>query len=275
MLLSRRLVAEFPGVGPVTAASAGDEGAPTPHAFRSGRLFASLARLERRGTIPRAGKTRLGKITRAGDESLRRLLGCFGADLGGQAGQGARVAGPAGSSSFLSARAPKHCSSGALPTKWPASPGSLMTTGEDYDSARIDAAVGRRRVRDFRGRPAGSPTGRTGAARASRLVGPIDPGMRANPWGPIGRTKVAWFDWNVVSRKPSWPAVAKRPHSTGRTYGRKRSDYTSKSSCATGAVHIWVPAYRGDDDGRCLICLTTARFDIGIGRSRRIGKDPR
>src|ERR1700731_533348 len=29
--------------------------------------------------------------------------------------------------------------------------------------------------------------------------------------------------------------------STGRTYGCKRSDQTSKNSCGTGAVHIWVP----------------------------------
>src|ERR1700733_2419412 len=33
--------------------------------------------------------------------------------------------------------------------------------------------------------------------------------------------------------------------STGRTYGCKRSDQTSKNSCGTGAVHIWVPAFAG------------------------------
>ena len=47
--------------------------APDPHAFRSGRLFAAWL-----GLTPKdhstAGKTRLGKITRAGDERLRQLL---------------------------------------------------------------------------------------------------------------------------------------------------------------------------------------------------------
>src|ERR1700722_7653236 len=33
--------------------------------------------------------------------------------------------------------------------------------------------------------------------------------------------------------------------STGWTYGCKRSDQTSKNSCGTGAVHIWVPAFAG------------------------------
>ena len=46
---------------------------PDPHAFRSGRLFAAWL-----GLTPKdhstAGKTRLGKITRAGDERLRQLL---------------------------------------------------------------------------------------------------------------------------------------------------------------------------------------------------------
>jgi len=60
--LSRRL-AEIPGVGPITAAALVMK-APDPHAFRSGRLFAAWL-----GLTPKdhstAGKTRLGKITRA------------------------------------------------------------------------------------------------------------------------------------------------------------------------------------------------------------------
>ncbi|MGY4501000.1 hypothetical protein ACVWYH_004931 [Bradyrhizobium sp. GM24.11] len=48
---------------------------------------------------------------------------------------------------------------------------------------------------------------------------------------------------------------------TGRTYGCKRSNQTSQSSCATGAVHIWVLAFarttggvaRTDDGGHQLL----------------------
>src|SRR5262249_26983969 len=69
--MSRRL-AQIPGVGPVTAAALVMK-ASDPHAFRSGRLFAAWL-----GLTPKdhstAGKTRLGKITRAGDERLRQLL---------------------------------------------------------------------------------------------------------------------------------------------------------------------------------------------------------
>src|SRR5450631_3201707 len=73
--------------------------------------------------------------------------------------------------------------------------------------------------------------------------------VRDNPWDPLAR-KGRWRVWNSRRGKPSWPAVAPIPiASTGRTYGCKRSDQTSKNSCGTGAVHIWVPA-QGRDDGR-------------------------
>src|ERR1700716_3303554 len=42
----------------------------------------------------------------------------------------------------------------------------------------------------------------------------------------------------LASRKPSWPAV-KLAAPKGRTYGCKRSDPTSKSSCATGPFRFW------------------------------------
>jgi transposase len=69
--LSRRL-AEIPSVGPIGAATAVMK-VPDPHAFRRGRDFAAWI-----GLTPKdhstAGKQRLGVITRAGDEELRRLL---------------------------------------------------------------------------------------------------------------------------------------------------------------------------------------------------------
>ncbi len=68
---SRRL-AQIPGVGPVGAALLVMK-TPDPRAFRSGRQFAAWI-----GLTPKdhstAGKTRLGVITRAGDEALRRTL---------------------------------------------------------------------------------------------------------------------------------------------------------------------------------------------------------
>ena len=69
--LSRRL-ARIPGVGPVIASLLAMK-VPDPQAFCSGRQFAAWL-----GLTPKdhstAGKTRLGGITRAGDETLRSLL---------------------------------------------------------------------------------------------------------------------------------------------------------------------------------------------------------
>ncbi len=69
--LSRRL-AEIPGVGPIGAALMVMK-VVNPRAFRSGRDFAAWL-----GLTPKdhstAGKQRLGVITRAGDEALRRVL---------------------------------------------------------------------------------------------------------------------------------------------------------------------------------------------------------
>lgn len=69
--LSRRL-AEIPAVGPIGASLLAMK-VPDPKAFRSGRDFAAWI-----GLTPKdhstAGKTRLGAITRAGDEHLRSVL---------------------------------------------------------------------------------------------------------------------------------------------------------------------------------------------------------
>jgi transposase len=69
--LSRRL-ATIPGIGPITATALAMK-VPDPAVFRSARHFAAWL-----GLTPKdhstAGRQRLGGITRAGDESLRRLL---------------------------------------------------------------------------------------------------------------------------------------------------------------------------------------------------------
>jgi transposase len=65
-------LATIPGIGPVGAMTMVLR-VPDPTVFRSGRHFASWI-----GLTPRehstAGKQRLGKISRQGDEALRRLL---------------------------------------------------------------------------------------------------------------------------------------------------------------------------------------------------------
>ena len=69
--LSQRLT-KIPGVGPVVASMLVMK-IPDPEAFHSARHFAAWL-----GLTPKdhstAGKTRLGVITRAGDEALRSLL---------------------------------------------------------------------------------------------------------------------------------------------------------------------------------------------------------
>ena len=69
--LSRRLV-EVPSIGPIGASLLAMK-VPDPHAFRCGRDFSAWI-----GLTPKdhstAGKTRLGVITRAGDEALRSVL---------------------------------------------------------------------------------------------------------------------------------------------------------------------------------------------------------
>jgi len=131
--LSRRL-AKIPGVGPVTAAALVMK-APDPRAFRSGRLFAAWL-----GLTPKdhstAGKTRLGKITRAGDERLRQLLVVGATSVVKQAT--ANSSGPRWLLELLKRKTPKLAAV-ALANKMARIAWKLMTTGEEYESARLDA----------------------------------------------------------------------------------------------------------------------------------------
>lgn len=132
---SRRL-AQVPGIGPVTAAALVMK-APDPHAFRSGRLFAAWL-----GLTPKdhstAGRTRLGKITRAGDERLRQLL-VVGATSVVKVAK-AKDRGPRWLIELLKRKTPKLAAV-ALANKMARIAWKLMTTGESYDSARLDAAI--------------------------------------------------------------------------------------------------------------------------------------
>jgi transposase len=131
--LSRRLV-QIPGIGPITAAALVMK-APAPQDFRSGRMFAAWL-----GLTPKdhstAGKTRLGKITRAGDEKLRQLLVAGATSVVKQAK--ARGRGPDWLLELLRRKAPKLAAV-ALANKMARIAWKLMTTEETYDGTRFGA----------------------------------------------------------------------------------------------------------------------------------------
>ena len=122
-----QLLATIPGVGPIGAMSFALK-VPDATVFRSGRHFAAWL-----GITPRehstAGRQRLGKISREGDEGLRRLLVIGATAVIQQANRRAKSAGkgPAGHTSpwlaQLLARKPKKLAGSRWPTRWPASSG--------------------------------------------------------------------------------------------------------------------------------------------------------
>jgi transposase len=132
---SRRL-AQIPGVGPIVAAALVMK-APDPSLFPSGRHFAAWV-----GLTPKdhstAGKTRLGKITRAGDERLRSLLVAGATAVIQQARRGHGRASP-WLLTLLKRKAPKHAAV-ALANKIARIAWKLMVTGESYDGARMPGA---------------------------------------------------------------------------------------------------------------------------------------
>ena len=132
---SRRL-ATIPGIGPVGATSLVMK-APDPHAFDSGRHFAAWI-----GLTPKdhstAGKTRLGKITRAGDERLRSVLVAGATAVIQQVKRGRGHPSP-----WLLAllkRKPPKLVAVALANKMARIAWKLMVTGESYDAARMPGA---------------------------------------------------------------------------------------------------------------------------------------
>ena len=130
--LSRRL-AQIPSVGPVIASLLAMK-VPDARAFRSGRQFAAWL-----GLTPKdhstAGKTRLGVITRAGDETLRSLLVVGATAVIWQARRGkSRSASP-----WLLAllrRKPPKLAAIALANKTARIAWKLMMTGESYQAHR-------------------------------------------------------------------------------------------------------------------------------------------
>jgi transposase len=129
---SQRLAA-LPGVGPIGAVLLSCK-APNPHLFRSGRQFAAWL-----GLTPRdhstAGRTRLGGITRAGDELLRSTLVVGATAVIRQIRHGKRPASP-WLRGLLQRKTPKQAAV-ALANKTARIAWKLMVSGETY---RTDAA---------------------------------------------------------------------------------------------------------------------------------------
>jgi transposase len=129
--VSRRL-AQVPAIGPI--------GAPLlvmkvtdPHAFRSGRDFAAWI-----GLTPKdhstAGKTRLGVITRAGDDSLRSVLVAGAMSVIQQVRKGRGH--PSPWLADLVRRKPPKLAAVALANKTARIAWKLMVSGERYDPQR-------------------------------------------------------------------------------------------------------------------------------------------
>jgi transposase len=129
---SRRL-AQIPAIGPIGATELVMK-TPDPRTFPSGRHFAAWL-----GLTPKdhstAGKTRLGKITRAGDERLRSLLVAGATAVIQQVRRGRGRPSP-----WLVAllkRKPPKLAAVALANKNARIAWKLMMTGENYDGARM------------------------------------------------------------------------------------------------------------------------------------------
>jgi transposase len=135
--VSRRLAA-IPSIGPVTASLLVMK-TPDPHAFRSGRDFAAWL-----GLTPKdhstAGKTKLGGITRAGDESLRShlVVGATAVIWQVRRGSGRR---PSPWLIELLKRKPPKLAAVALANKTARIAWKLMTTSEVYDAGRRHSAA--------------------------------------------------------------------------------------------------------------------------------------
>ncbi len=124
---------QIPGVGPVIAAMLVMK-TPDPKLFASGRAFAAWL-----GLTPKdhstAGKTKLGRITRAGDETLRSLLVVGATAVIWQTHRGATKRVMPWLVSLLGRKPPKLAAI-ALANKNARIAWKLMASGEAYDITR-------------------------------------------------------------------------------------------------------------------------------------------
>ena len=130
--VSQRLI-KVPGIGPVIASLLVMK-VPDPKAFQSGRDFAAWL-----GLTPKdhstAGKVRLGRITRAGDETLRSLLVVGATAVIWQTRRGATRR-PMPWLQALLDRKPPKLAAVALANKMARIAWKLMTSGETYEPTR-------------------------------------------------------------------------------------------------------------------------------------------
>jgi len=140
--LSRRL-AEVPTIGPIGASLLAMK-VSDPHVFRSGRDFSAWI-----GLTPKdhstAGKTRLGVITRAGDETLRSVLVVGATAVIQQARRGRGH--PSPWLVELLKRKPPKLAAVALANKTARVVWKLMVSGERYNPARDGATAAAREGR--------------------------------------------------------------------------------------------------------------------------------
>jgi transposase len=129
-------LAKIPGIGPIGATTLVMK-VPDPGQFPSGRHLAAWI-----GLTPKdhstAGKTRLGKITRAGDELLRSVLVAGATSVIQQARRGRGH--PSPWLVALLARKPPKLAAVALANKTARIAWKLLMTGESYDGARMPVA---------------------------------------------------------------------------------------------------------------------------------------
>jgi transposase len=132
-----RRLAQIPGIGPIGATALVMK-APDPRLFPSGRHFAAWI-----GLTPKdhstAGKTRLGKITRAGDEMLRSVLVAGATAVIQQARSGRGRASP-WLLALLARKSSSKLAAVALANKIARIAWKLLVTGESYDGARMPGA---------------------------------------------------------------------------------------------------------------------------------------
>jgi transposase len=161
--LSRRLV-EVPSIGPIGASLVAMKVAD-PHAFRCGRNFAAWI-----GLTPKdhstAGKTRLGVITRAGDEALRSVLVVGATSVIKQVRQGKGH--PSPWLAELVRRKPPKLAAVALANKTARVAWKLMVSGQRYNPARAAAVIADSEGRGAARRGGSAPRPSPGSRRQSR-----------------------------------------------------------------------------------------------------------
>ena len=128
-------LAKIPGIAPIGATALVMK-TPGPHAFPSGRHFAAWFGPKDHST---GGQTRLGKITRAGDERLRSVLVAGATAVIQQVKHGRGHPSPwlVG----LLKRKPPKLAAVTLANRIARIAWKLMATGESYDGARVPSAL--------------------------------------------------------------------------------------------------------------------------------------